>query len=137
MSLLTAEDQYRRAEAFASLHAAPDVFVIANAWDAGTAKIFTALGFHALATTSAGIAHTLGLGDGGNSREESPANARILVGATHLPVAADLENGYGPTAEDVAETVRQAADTGLVGGSFEDALGDGIIPLEAAVERVT
>ena len=136
MSLLTAEDQYRRAETFASLHAGPDVFVIANAWDAGTAKIFTALGFRALATTSAGIAHSLGKGDGTITRAESLANARLLVAATHLPVAADLENGYGATAEDVAETIRQAADAGLVGGSIEDALGDEIIPVEAAVERV-
>ena len=137
MSLLTAEDQYRRAETFTSLHAGPDVFVIANAWDAGTAKIFTALGFRALATTSAGIAHSLGKGDGGITREESLANARLLVAATHLPVAADLENGYGAATEDVAETIRQAADAGLVGGSIEDALGDEIIPVEAAVERVT
>jgi 2-methylisocitrate lyase-like PEP mutase family enzyme len=137
MSLLTAEDQYRRAETFTSLHAGPDVFVIANAWDAGTAKIFTALGFRALATTSAGIAHSLGKGDGGITREESLANARLLVGATHLPVAADLENGYGASADDVAETIRQAAGAGLVGGSIEDALGDEIIPVEAAVERVT
>lgn len=137
MSLLTAEDQYRRAETFTSLHAGPDVFVIANAWDAGTAKIFTALGFRALATTSAGIAHSLGKGDGTITREESLANARLLVGATHLPVAADLENGYGATADDVAETIRQAAGAGLVGGSIEDALGDEVIPVEAAVERVT
>lgn len=68
MSLLTAEDQYRRASAFADLHAGPDVFVIANAWDAGTATIFAALGFRALATTSAGIAHSLGVGDGAVSR---------------------------------------------------------------------
>jgi 2-methylisocitrate lyase-like PEP mutase family enzyme len=137
MSLLTPEDQYRRAETFASLHAGPDVFVIANAWDAGTAKIFTALGFRALATTSAGIAHTLGLGDGGISRAASVANARALVGATHLPVAGDLESGYGATAEDIAETIRQAAEAGLVGGSIEDAVGDEIIPVEAAVERLT
>ena len=137
MSLLTAEDQYRRAETFAALHAGPDVFVIANAWDAGTAKIFTALGFQALATTSAGIAHTLGLRDGGITRAESLANARTLVAATHLPVAADLESGYGPTTQDVTETIRQAADAGLVGGSIEDAAGDEIIPLEAAVERLT
>ena len=137
MSLLTPEDQHRRAEAFASLHAGPDPFVIANAWDAGTAKIFTALGFRALATTSAGIAHSMGKGDGGITREESLANARALVGATHLPVAGDLENGYGATAQDVAETIRQAADAGLVGGSIEDALGQRVIPVAAAVERLT
>lgn len=137
MSLLTAEDQYRRAETFTSLHAGPDVFVIANAWDAGTAKIFTALGFQALATTSAGIAHALGQGDGSITGEESLANAGALVAATHLPVAADLENGYGATPDDVAETIRLAADAGLVGGSIEDALGEEIIPLPAALERLT
>lgn len=136
MSLLTPEDQYRRAETFAALHAGPDVFVIANAWDAGTAKIFTALGFRALATTSAGIAYSLGKGDGGSTREESLAGARTLVAATHLPVAGDLESGYGPTPEDVAETFRLAADAGLVGGSVEDAVGEAVIPLPAAVERL-
>ena len=137
MSLLTPEDQYRRAETFAALHAGPEVFVIANAWDAGTAQIFTALGFKALATTSAGIAHTLARPDGGITREESLANAGTLVAATHLPVAADLEDGYGTTPDDVAETIRRSAEAGLVGGSVEDAVGDGIIPLEAAVDRLT
>jgi 2-methylisocitrate lyase-like PEP mutase family enzyme len=136
MSLLTPEDQYRRAETFAALHAGPDVFVIANAWDAGTAQIFTALGFQALATTSAGIAHTLARHDGGITREESLANAGTLVAATHLPVAADLEDGYGTTAEEVAETIRRSAEAGLVGGSVEDAVGDRIIPVEAALERL-
>jgi 2-methylisocitrate lyase-like PEP mutase family enzyme len=136
MSLLTAEDQYRRAETFASLHAGPDVFVIANAWDAGTAKILTALGFRALATTSAGIAHSLGHADGGISRAESLANAAVLTGATHLPVAADLESGYGTTSEQIAETIRLAAETGLVGGSIEDAVGGEVIPVEAAVDRL-
>ena len=137
MSLLSPEDQYRRAETFTSLHAGPDVFVIANAWDAGTARIFTALGFQALATTSAGIAHTLAKPDGGITGEDSLANARTLVAATHLPVAADLESGYGADGEQVAETIRRSAETGLVGGSIEDAVGDEIIPLEVAVERLT
>jgi 2-methylisocitrate lyase-like PEP mutase family enzyme len=137
MSLLTPEDQYRRAETLASLHAGPDVFVIANAWDAGTAKILTALGFKALATTSAGIAHSLGLGDGDIAREASLANARTLVGATHLPVAGDLENGFGTTAEQIAETIGLAAEAGLVGGSIEDAVDDAIIPLPQALDRLT
>ena len=136
MSLLTAEDQYRRAETLASLHAGPDVFVIANAWDAGTAKILTALGFPALATTSAGIAHSLGHADGGISRAESLANARALVGATSLPVAGDLENGFGDTPEEIAETIRLAADAGLVGGSIEDAVGGGIVPVETALDAL-
>ena len=137
MSLLTAEDQYRRAETLASLHAGPDVFVIANAWDAGTAKILAALGFPALATTSAGIAHSLGHADGGISRAESLANARALVGATSLPVAGELENGFGDTPEEIAETIRLAADAGLVGGSIEDAVGGGIVPVETALDRLT
>jgi 2-methylisocitrate lyase-like PEP mutase family enzyme len=136
MSLLTAEDQYRRAETLASLHAGPDVFVIANAWDAGTAKILAALGFPALATTSAGIAHSLGYADGGIGREESLANARILVRATALPVAGDLESGFGDTPEEIAETIRLAAEAGLVGGSIEDAVGGEVVPLEAALERL-
>ncbi|MBS2547688.1 isocitrate lyase/phosphoenolpyruvate mutase family protein [Catenulispora sp. NL8] len=137
MSLLTAEDQYRRAETFAALHAGPDAFVIANAWDAGTAKILTALGFPALATTSAGIAHSLGHADGAITRDASLANARTLIAATQLPVAADLESGFGATPQDIAETIRLAADAGLVGGSIEDAIAGEVIPLEAALERLT
>ncbi|MBW8804132.1 MAG: isocitrate lyase/phosphoenolpyruvate mutase family protein [Catenulisporales bacterium] len=136
MSLLTAEDQYRRAEAFAELHAGPDVFVIANAWDAGTAKIFTALGFRALATTSAGIAHSLGLGDGAISRDASLANARALAAATHLPVAGDLESGFAADGDGIAGTIRLAADNGLVGGSIEDAVDGAVIPLGEALEHL-
>ena len=136
MSLLTAEDQYRRAEAFTALHAGPDVFVIANAWDAGTAKILTALGFKALATTSAGIAHSLGLADGTITRDAALTNAAALATATHLPVAGDLEHCYATTADGIAETIRLAAEHGLVGGSIEDAMDDAIIPVEAAVERL-
>lgn len=137
MSLLTAEDQYRRAEAFAALHTGPGVFVIPNAWDAGTAKAFTALGFQALATTSAGIAHTLGLPDGGITRDQTLANAATLATATHLPVAGDLEHGFAPTPDGIPETIRLAAQNGLVGGSIEDAVEGAIIPLEAALERLT
>jgi len=136
MSLLTAEDQYRRAEAFTALHAGPDVFVIANAWDPGTAKILTTLGFKALATTSAGIAHTLGLADGTITRDAALTNAAALATATHLPVAGDLEHCYATTTDGIAETIRLAADHGLVGGSIEDAMDDAIIPVEAAVERL-
>ncbi|GAA2067536.1 isocitrate lyase/phosphoenolpyruvate mutase family protein [Catenulispora yoronensis] len=136
MSLLTAEDQYRRAEAFQALHTGPDVFVIANAWDAGTAKAFTALGFRALATTSAGIAHSLGTADGTITRAQTLANARALVEATHLPVAGDLENGFAADADGIPETIRLAAEHGLVGGSIEDAIDGGVIPVEAALERL-
>ncbi|GAB2694539.1 isocitrate lyase/PEP mutase family protein [Kitasatospora kifunensis] len=138
---LTLEDQRRRGLAFRELHTDPGVFVIANAWDAGTARLLTDLGFAALATTSAGLAFALGRADGANQvdRAEALANARAIVGATHLPVAADLENGFGDTPEAVAATIELAAEAGLVGGSIEDATGDPLAPIhpfEQAVERV-
>jgi 2-methylisocitrate lyase-like PEP mutase family enzyme len=133
--------QAEKAVVFQSLHQRAEVLVIANPWDAGTARILTGLGFLALSTTSAGLAFALGRRDGASSvtREEALINARAIVEATHLPVAADLENGYGHAPEDAAETIRLAASVGLVGGSIEDATGDSEKPIydfEHAVERV-
>ncbi|MFG2942631.1 isocitrate lyase/phosphoenolpyruvate mutase family protein [Streptomyces sp. NPDC048282] len=134
-------DQYRKGALFRALHERQEAFVVPNPWDAGTARLLTGLGFAALATTSAGLAYTLGRSDGTSSvgRDETLANARAIVEATTLPVSADLENGFGPTPDDVAATIRLAAATGLVGGSIEDSTGrpdDPILPFEAAVERV-
>ena len=133
--------QHEKAITFRSLHAGPGAFVIPNPWDAGTAKLLTSLGFQALATTSAGLACSLGRpdGEGRISREETLANASAIVAATPLPVAADLENGFGDAPEAAAETIRLAAEAGLVGGSIEDATGDAARPIydfELAVERV-
>lgn len=133
--------QAEKAAAFQSLHHRPEPFVIANPWDAGSARVLASLGFLALSTTSAGLAFTLGRRDAtaSVSREEALANARSIVDATDLPVAADLENGYGHTPEIVALTIRLAADAGLVGGSIEDATGDPhnpIYDLSLAVERI-
>lgn len=134
--------QAEKAAQFQALHQRPEVFVVANPWDAGTARILTGLGFKALSTTSAGLAFTLGRRDGTTavSRDEALANARSIVDATHLPVAADLENGYGDSPEAAAETIRLAAErAGLVGGSIEDATGDPGHPIydfNHAVERV-
>jgi len=133
--------QAEKAAVFQALHQRPGIFVIANPWDAGTARILTGLGFEALSTTSAGLAFTLGRRDGTASvtRDEALANAKAIVDATHLPVAADLENGYGHTPEAAAETIRQAAGIGLVGGSIEDATGDPAKPIydfDHSVERV-
>ena len=133
------QDQKRKAAAFRALHTRPGAFVIPNPWDAGTAKILTQLGFEALATTSAGLAFALGRSDGAVSREETLANARAIVEATHLPVSADLENGFGHSPEKVAETIQLAARAGLVGGSIEDATGDSDKPIydfTLAVERI-
>lgn len=126
---------------FRALHARPGAFVIPNPWDAGSARILAALGFEALATTSAGLAFSLGRpdGQGAVSREETLANAGAIVAATSLPVSADLENGFGHAPEDCAETIRAAAGVGLVGGSIEDATGEAARPLydfNQAVERV-
>ncbi len=133
--------QRQRGEAFRALHQRDGLFVLPNPWDAGSAKMLAHLGYEALATTSAGLAFALGRRDaeGAVSRDEALANARDIVEATPLPVAADLENGYGDTPEDCAETIRLAATCGLVGGSIEDASGrpdTPIYPLELAVERV-
>lgn len=134
--------QAQKAERFRALHAGPGAFVIPNPWDAGTARILTALGFEALTTTSAGLAFTLGRADGAGlvTREETLANAKAIVDATTLPVAADLENGFGHMPEAVAETIRLAGEVaGLVGGSIEDTTSDPRRPIydfQLAVERV-
>ncbi|MBX6322117.1 MAG: isocitrate lyase/phosphoenolpyruvate mutase family protein [Rhodospirillaceae bacterium] len=124
---------------FRALHEGPGAFVIANAWDAGSARILAGLGFAALATSSGAAAGVLGRRDGTMTREESLALARAVVEATDLPVSADLEKGFGDAPEDAALTIRLAAETGLVGGSIEDATGDARRPLFEpghAAERV-
>lgn len=126
---------------FRALHAGEGVFVVPNAWNAGTARILETLGFQAIATTSAGLAFSLGRPDGRGrlSREETLANAREIVEATALPVSADLENGFGDAPGACADTVRAAAAAGLVGGSIEDATGNPASPIydfNLAVERV-
>ena len=131
--------QHEKADRFATLHQAPGVFVIANAWDGGSARILTGLGYRALATSSGACAATLGRVDGKVTRDEALAHARNIVAATDSPVSADLEKGFGDSPQAVAETIRLAADVGLVGCSIEDATGDKDKPLfdmGQAVERV-
>ena len=114
---------------FRALHAAPEVFVIANAWDAGSARILAGLGFPALATSSGASAGVLGRRDGAVTRQEALDHALAIVAATDLPVSADLEKGFGDRPEDAAETIRLAAGIGLAGGSIEDASGDPSRPI--------
>jgi 2-methylisocitrate lyase-like PEP mutase family enzyme len=133
--------QMERAQAFRALHEREGVFVMPNPWDVGTARILAALGFEALATTSAGLAFALGRrdGEGALSREDALANAAAIVGATPLPVSGDLENGFGDAPEAAAETIRLAAAAGLVGASIEDATGDPDRPIydpSFAAERI-
>ena len=133
--------QASKAATFRALHERPGAFVIPNPWDAGTAKILTTLGFEALATTSAGLAFTLGAADGARvvTRDQALANARAIVDATQLPVNADLENLYADAPDEAAKTIPLAAAAGLVGCSIEDATGraaDPIYPFDVAVARV-
>jgi 2-methylisocitrate lyase-like PEP mutase family enzyme len=133
--------QITRAETFKKLHERTGIFVIPNPWDAGSAKMLAQLGFEALATTSAGLAFSLGRpdGEGGITREEALNNAQDIINATPLPVSADLENGYGDDPEACAETVLLAAKAGLAGCTIEDTTGrsdDPIYPYDLAVERI-
>ena len=131
--------QADKAKKFRALHAAPGAFVIANPWDGGSARVLAGLGFEALATSSGAKAGVLGKRDGKVTREEALANARMIVEACDLPVAADLEKGFGDGPDAAAETIRQAAGVGLVGGSIEDATGNKDAPLfdlKLAAERV-
>lgn len=132
-------DQAEKARRFQELHRRPGTFVIPNPWDAGSARILAALGFEALASTSSGFAFSLGRRDGATTREELLAHLRAIAAATDLPVSADLEKCFGDDPETVAETIRLAAGTGIVGGSVEDFTGDPrrpIYDLSQAVERV-
>jgi 2-methylisocitrate lyase-like PEP mutase family enzyme len=128
-----------KAQRFAALHHGDAPLLLPNPWDVGSARLFAALGFLALATTSSGYAASLGRLDGQLSREEALAHAVELVNATGLPVTADLENGFAADASGVAETYAQAAGSGLAGASIEDSTGDQDAPvfeLGAATERV-
>ena len=124
---------------FRELHVRGRPFVIPNPWDIGSAKICAALGAKALATTSAGLAYTLGRKDGQVTRDEALEHCQALVSAIDLPVSADLEKGWGDSPESVAETIRDAADAGLSGCSIEDNSQNPDAPIYdfgLAVERI-
>src|SRR6266705_2413226 len=121
--------QHDKAARFRTLHQGPGAFVIPNPWDAGSARILAGLGFQALATSSGAQAGVLGRRDGKVARDEALAHARAIVSAVDLPVSADLEKGFGDSPKVAAETIRLAAEVGLVGGSIEDATGDKDKPL--------
>lgn len=124
---------------FRDLHQPGNPFILANAWDAGSAKMLAALGARAIATSSAAHAFTLGRPDGGHvTRDEALAHAQDLVAAVDVPVSGDFENGFGHDPETVAETVRLSAEAGLAGISIEDAAlpEDRAYPFDEAVERI-
>lgn len=131
--------QLEKAQRFKALHEQDGAFLIPNPWDIATARLLEHLGFQALATTSAGYAFSLGQRDNAVSRETTMAHLRELSAATELPISADLVNCFGDDPATVAETIRLAAEQGVVGCSVEDATGrpdEPIYPFELAVERV-
>lgn len=125
-----------RARALFDLHRGRG-FVIPNAWDAGSARILEQLGFPAIATTSAGIAWSYGVPDGGSlSPETMFERVAEIVGGVDVPVTADLEAGYGDTPEEVGRTVARAAELGAVGGNLEDAVDRTLFDIDHAAERI-
>jgi 2-methylisocitrate lyase-like PEP mutase family enzyme len=125
---------------FRALHEGPDAFVIPNPWDVASARLLASLGFQALATSSAASAAVIGCRDRGITRDQALEHSRLIVGATDLPVSADLENGFGDTPAVVAQTIRLAAEAGLVGCTIEDSTGHPDRPLyeeSLAVERIS
>jgi 2-methylisocitrate lyase-like PEP mutase family enzyme len=131
--------QAEKGRDFRALHEREAAFIIPNPWDAGTARLLVHLGYKALATTSAGYAFSAGKPDGRVGRDAMLEHVAVIAAAVALPVSADLENGYGDSPEDAAQTIVLAAAAGVVGGSIEDATGrrdDPIYELRAAAERV-
>lgn len=124
---------------FRALHQTNTPFVIPNPWDLGSTRILAAMGFPALATTSAGMAFSKGQIEGTTPPDQVLDHCREIVSATSLPVNADLERGFGDSPESVADTIRAAAATGLAGGSIEDHTGDRASPIfdkNLAIERI-
>ncbi len=131
--------QAEKAKKFWALHERTGAFIVPNPWDPGSARLLAALGFEALATTSSGYANSIGRPDGAVSLEEKIAHCRTLCAATDLPVSADLEKCFADSPEAAADTIRLAAEAGVVGGSIEDFSGDSDKPIydfDLAVERV-
>ncbi len=131
--------QAEKAADFEALHRAPGVFIIPNPWDPGSARVLAGLGFRALTTTSAGYARSIGFPDYNAGRENVMAHIRAMAPMIDIPLAADLEDGFGTEPEDCAETIRQGAAAGLVGGSIEDFTGDRSNPIHSidkAADRI-
>src|ERR1035437_3219510 len=116
--------QAEKAELFRALHEGPEVLLLPNPWDVGSAKLLTGVGYAALATPSRGFAATVGRLDGSVTRDEALAHAAELAAATSVPVSADLENAFADEPDGVAETIRMAVQAGLAGCSVEDFTGE-------------
>jgi 2-methylisocitrate lyase-like PEP mutase family enzyme len=126
-----------RAEVFAALHAPGDPLRLANAWDVASAVAIAEAGAKAIATTSAGVAWSLGVADGADLglRRAAAAVARI-ASAVELPVSADIEAGYGPAPADVAATVTAVVEAGAVGVNLEDRVGASLFAADEQARRL-
>jgi 2-methylisocitrate lyase-like PEP mutase family enzyme len=134
------EEQKAKADSFRSMHRGPKMLVLPNAWDVASARVFEDAGFGAIASTSAGVAFSLGYPDGQKiAREEMLARVARIARAVKVPVTADVESGYGNRPEDTERTAREVIEAGAVGLNLEDAPGDGNQPLadlSLQIERV-
>jgi 2-methylisocitrate lyase-like PEP mutase family enzyme len=126
----------RLMSAFLDLHRPGEPLLCPNPWDVGSARLLESLGFEALATTSSGYAASLGKLDGSATREETIAGAAAIAAAVSVPVTVDFEDGFGATADEVAVSVRLAADAGLAGCSLEDWDGERFYPVDVAAARI-
>ena len=127
---MSAPDQKAKGEAFRHMHDGPDMLLLPNAWDAGSAAIMVDAGFEAIATTSAGVAFANGIPDGEKMGRDAMLEAVGRIAArVPVPVTADLETGFGASPEDVGETIRRAVAAGVVGANLEDGTLSGPAPL--------
>ncbi|MEZ5738341.1 MAG: isocitrate lyase/phosphoenolpyruvate mutase family protein [Burkholderiaceae bacterium] len=131
-------DQKSKCETFARLHQQADAFLIPNPWDVGSARLLQGIGFTALATTSSGLAYTLGRSDGQVTLEEKLAHCTALAAHTDVPINADFENGFADDPATVAANLRRLIATGVAGGSIEDFSRDSrtLYDFNQALERV-
>jgi len=127
---MNVEEQKAKAVSFRSMHRGPKMLVLPNAWDVASARVFENAGFGAIASTSAGVAFSLGYPDGQKiTREEMLARVGRIARAVKVPVTADVESGYGDRPEDTERTAREVIEAGAVGLNLEDATGDDRQPL--------
>jgi 2-methylisocitrate lyase-like PEP mutase family enzyme len=130
-------DRKAQARAFRALHHGPRPLVLPNGWDAGSAKAIEAAGAQAIATTSAGVSWVVGVEDGGGlSRADALEALRRIVAVVSVPVTADIEGGYGATPADVASTVAEVIEIGIVGINLEDSLGGSLLEATVQAERI-
>lgn len=134
---LDLDRQASLAEAFAALHRPGDPLVLPNAWDAGSARLVERAGAKAIATTSGGVAWSLGVADGGGlDRERAARSIREIVQTVRVPVTADIERGYGDTLDELATTIQLVLEAGAVGINLEDSGGDPLYSPEEMAERI-